>query len=503
MNKQECAAHYDRYASRRDQWKQRNRYYHQTIEQLCQSFIPPGKTVLELGSSTGDLLAAVRPRVGVGVDLSRGMNEIARRKYPEYYFIQADAEQLPLREKFDYVIMSDLIGQLSDVWAMFRQLTHVCAPHTQVIITSYNFLWQPVLDAAEKLKLKMPQQYQNWLGPADLATLFHLTNFAVVESGTRLLVPKQLPAVADWANRRLLGGWLDRAALLNYFVVRPAAGIAESATETATCSVIVPCRNEAGNIAACVERTPAMGAHTELIFVDGASTDGTVAEIEHQIERWQGEKDIKLIHQVPPGDGRGAASYGAANRMLKLGKGDAVRKGFAAASGDVLMILDADLTVPPEDLPKFFDAISKKKGDFINGTRLVYPLAEQSMKTLNLLGNKFFSQVFTWLLDQRIKDTLCGTKALHQTDYRRIAAARHYFGEFDPFGDFDLLFGAARLGLKIVEMPVRYQRRTAGESKVRVVSHGILLARMCAIGFWKFKAAPWLSRWLGNERPLE
>ncbi|CAN5342801.1 hypothetical protein BH18ACI2_BH18ACI2_16050 [soil metagenome] len=245
-----------------------------------------------------------------------------------------------------------------------------------------------------------------------------------------------------------------------------------------------------------------MGARSELIFVDGASTDGTVAEIEHQIERWQGEKDIKLIHQVPPGDGRGAASYGAANRMLKLGKGDAVRKGFAAASGDVLMILDADLTVPPEDLPKFFDAISKKKGDFINGTRLVYPLAEQSMKTLNLLGNKFFSQVFTWLLDQRIKDTLCGTKALHQTDYRRIAAARHYFGEFDPFGDFDLLFGAARLGLKIVEMPVRYQRRTAGESKVRVVSHGILLARMCAIGFWKFKAAPWLSRWLGNERPL-
>ncbi|CAN5342947.1 hypothetical protein BH18ACI2_BH18ACI2_16060 [soil metagenome] len=243
MNKQECAAHYDRYASRRDQWKQRNRYYHQTIEQLCQSFIPPGKTVLELGSSTGDLLAAVRPRVGVGVDLSRGMNEIARQKYPEYYFIQADAEQLPLREKFDYVIMSDLIGQLSDVWAMFRQLTHVCAPHTQVIITSYNFLWQPVLDAAEKLKLKMPQQYQNWLGPADLATLFHLTNFAVVESGTRLLVPKQLPAVAAWANRRLLGGWLDRAALLNYFVVRPAAGIAESATETATCSVIVPCRN--------------------------------------------------------------------------------------------------------------------------------------------------------------------------------------------------------------------------------------------------------------------
>jgi glycosyltransferase involved in cell wall biosynthesis len=231
-----------------------------------------------------------------------------------------------------------------------------------------------------------------------------------------------------------------------------------------------------------------MGARTEIVFVDGDSTDGTVAEIEREMMRWRGTKEIKLIHQVARSETR------AANLMLKLGKGDAVRKGFAAATGDVLMILDADLTVPPEDLPKFYDAISRGKGELINGTRLVYPLADQSMKSLNFVGNKSFSWLFTWLLGQRIKDTLCGTKVLRRADYERIASARSHFGDFDPFGDFDLLFGAARLKLKITELPVRYQRRTAGESKVRVFRHGWLLARMCVVGFLRLKAQPLLAR---------
>src|SRR5207248_2562579 len=170
-------------------------------------------------------------------------------------------------------------------------------------------------------------------------------------------------------------------------------------------------------------------------------------------------------------------------------KGDAVRKGFEAARGDVLMILDADLTVPPEDLPRFFDAIASGKAEFVNGTRLVYPMEERAMKFANYLGNKLFSSLFTWLLGQRIRDTLCGTKALRREDYARISAGRASFGDFDPFGDFDLLFGAARLGLRIVDVPVRYRRRRAGVSKVRVVRHGLLLLAMSAFAFRRFTLA--------------
>jgi glycosyltransferase involved in cell wall biosynthesis len=262
--------------------------------------------------------------------------------------------------------------------------------------------------------------------------------------------------------------------------------------EAPSVSVVIPCRNEEGNVDDAVARVPEMGRHTEILFVDGNSTDGTVARIESAIERTRGRREIRLIHQTP----RGGADPEDPARMLKLGKGDAVRKGFAAARGDVLMILDADLTVPPEDLPRFLEALTEGHAEFVNGSRLVYPMEDESMRFLNLCGNKAFSLVFTWLLGQPVKDTLCGTKVLYRRDYEKIAANRSYFGNFDPFGDFDLLFGAARLKLPIVDMPIRYARRTAGVSKVRLVSHGWLLLRMAGIAFVKFK---W-NRWLGRDR---
>lgn len=271
-----------------------------------------------------------------------------------------------------------------------------------------------------------------------------------------------------------------------------------------TCSVIIPCRNERENIAACVEHMPKMGAHTEIIFVDGDSSDGTVEEIKREIERWKGVKDIKFISQItrePEASSDERAT--PPNMMLAMGKGDAVRKGFSIASGDVLMILDADLTVSPEDLPRFFNAIVEGRGEFINGVRLVYPLEDGAMRFVNLIGNKIFSWAFTWLLGQRIKDTLCGTKVLLKKDYERIAANRARFGEFDPFGDFDLLFGAAHLKLKIIEIPVHYRRRVAGETKVRVVKHGLLLLRMCWIGFRRFKLAAWRESLMRRKTPYD
>ncbi len=556
-----AAAHFDRYAATRARWKARNRYYHATLERLARRTIPPGARVLELGCGTGDLLAGVQPSFGVGIDLSEGMVREARRRYGgqaetegRLHFLRADAQSIPFHCTFDYVICSDLLGHLDDIQLMLAGLHRVCTPQTKILITYWNFAWQLPLMAAERLGLKMPEDQQNWLGMADVDNLLRLTDFATLDRGTTLLVPKPVPVLAPLLNE--LGirlPFLRTMGLITYWVARP---LPAPLAEPLTCSVIVPCRNEEDNIAACVERLPPLGAHTELIFVDGASTDRTRERILEQIRRYAGRRDIKLLDQVPdpqappppelapfaattavppPGlapfattaaapqaargmapqdggaSGRPAAPAAARQpaagqtaaeagkpappvKMLRLGKGDAVRKGFAAASGDVLFILDADLTVPPEDLPKFLAPIATGKADFVNGTRLVYPLEDEAMRPINLIGNKFFSVLFTWLLDQRIKDTLCGTKVLRKRDYERIAANRSYFGDFDPFGDFDLLFGAARLGLRIVEVPVRYRRRTAGYSKVQVYKHGLLLLRMSLIAFRRLKLARWVER---------
>lgn len=234
-------------------------------------------------------------------------------------------------------------------------------------------------------------------------------------------------------------------------------------------SILIPCRNEKGNVETAIKRVPEFGAHQEIIFVEGGSTDGTKEEIERIIRTYP-NKDIKLIVQ----DG--------------VGKGHAVRKGFAAAEGDILMILDADLTVPPEDLPKFYDALAEDLGEFINGCRLVYPMEKEAMRFLNLMGNKFFSLMFTWILNQRFKDTLCGTKALFRKDYERIQANRRYFGDFDPFGDFDLIFGAVKQNLKVAEVPIRYRERTYGSTNISRFKHGWLLLRMTLFAYRKIKA---------------
>ncbi|MDP2724847.1 MAG: glycosyltransferase family 2 protein [Syntrophales bacterium] len=165
-------------------------------------------------------------------------------------------------------------------------------------------------------------------------------------------------------------------------------------------------------------------------------------------------------------------------RQSGVGKGDAVRLGFAHAKGDILMILDADLTVPPECLPRFYDVLHRGKGEFANGVRLVYPMEKEAMRFLNLMGNKFFSRAFSWLLGQPIKDTLCGTKTLWKSDYDRIVANRSHFGDFDPFGDFDLLFGAAKLNIKIHEVPIRYMERSYGATNIQRWRHGWLLLKM-------------------------
>jgi hypothetical protein len=381
-----------------------------------------------------------------------------------------DVEHDPLPEgPFDVIILDDAIGLLDDIQGAFERLRPLLSAQGRVIVTYYNFVWEPPLKLAEKLELKTRWPDQNWLSMSDIEGLLRLSGYEVFRRGTDVLLPADVPVLATVANQLAAKLPVMREfALVVYFVARPAPEPEPSMLPTV--SVICPCRNEKGNIREAVARTPLMGPHTELIFVDGNSTDGTVEEIEAVMRTYRGPLELRL---VPQGDGKG--------------KGDAVRKGFAAARNEVLMILDSDLTVPPEDLPKFYRALVTGKGEFINGVRSVYPMEGQAMRFLNVLGNKFFSVALSWLLEQPIKDSLCGTKVLRRRDYDAIAANRAFFGDFDPFGDFDLLFGAARLNLRIVDLPVRYRARTYGETKINRFSHGWLLLKMTAFGFKKLR----------------
>lgn len=468
--RQQRIERFDEAADARAASTTRHRYYGAEIERLLQSLVTPGSRVLEVGTGLGDLLAAIGGPGSVGVDVSPRMVELAQSRHPSLDVRRLDVEIDPLPAgPFDVIVLSDAIGLLDDIQTVLERLKPLLGPTGRIIVTYYNFLWEPALKLAEKVGVKTHWPDQNWLSMSDIESLLHLAGYEVFRRGTDILMPAHVPGVSSALNRIAAQIPVARdLSLVSYFVARP---VSESMPEQLpSVSVICPCRNERGNIRDAIARTPLMGSATELIFVDGNSSDGTVEEIQAAIDDYRGPLSLKLVLQ---GNGKG--------------KGDAVRKGFAAAQNDVLMILDSDLTVPPEDLPKFYRALVSGKGEFVNGVRLVYPMEGQAMRFLNLLGNKFFSSALSWLLEQPIKDSLCGTKVLYREAYQRIADNRAFFGDFDPFGDFDLLFGAARLNMRIVDLPVRYRARTYGETKIDRFAHGWLLLKMTAFGFRKLR----------------
>ena len=452
--------------ARKDKWKGWGEYYHKRLQKVLQFVVPPGQSVLEIGCGQGDLLAALKPAYGVGVDFSAEMIQRAKERYHNLHFFEIDAHELDLETKFDFIILSDLIDDLWDVQKVFEQISGLCHSRTRLLINSYSRLWEPMFKIAEKLGVAKPKLVQNWLTVDDVADLLNLAGFEVVRSWQEILWPIRTPLISQLCNKIFVKIWPFKLfAMTNFIMARPCP---EKLLNKPLVSVIIPARNEAGNIAQIFARTPEMGAGTELVFVEGHSQDDTFPVIEREIAAHP-ERKCQLHLQA-----------GA-------GKGDAVRLGFACAKGDVLIILDADMTVPPEDLPRFYEALHSGRGEFINGVRLVYPMQDEAMRFFNFLGNKFFSMAFSWLLGQSIKDTLCGTKALWKQDYKLIAANRKYFGNFDPFGDYDLIFGAAKLGLKITDLPIRYRARTYGSTNIERWSHGWLLLRMVCFAAGKIK----------------
>ncbi len=469
--KTEIREHFDRVAPERDLWIRKNSYFYETDWRYMRFLVGEHTTVLDLGCGTGSLLKALSPARGVGVDLSPEMIKRARAAHPQFEFHVGDMEDpeflATLDGPFDVIILSDSVGTLQDCQATFEGLHRLCHRETRLIIAYYSHLWEPLLSLAEKMGGKMPQVAQSWLTPADISGLLHLSGFETVKTEMKQILPRRLLGIGSLVNRYIATLPIIRHLCLRQYVV--ARSSHQSGFDSPSVSIVVPCRNEAGNIEAAITRTPRFCDDIEFVFVEGHSTDATYMECERVKAKYP-RIDIKVLRQ----DGRG--------------KGDAVRKGFDAARGDVLMILDADLTMPPEWLPKFYGAIKSGTGEFINGTRLVYPYEKGAMRFLNSLANRFFALIFSYLLNQRFTDTLCGTKVLRRTHYRMIAENRAYFGDFDPFGDFDLLFGAAKLNLKVIEVPVRYADRTYGTTNISRFRHGWLLFRMVFFAYRKLKA---------------
>jgi SAM-dependent methyltransferase len=454
----ERVAYWDGVATKKDPgW---SRGYHERLESIYSFLVSPGKRVLELGSGRGDLLASLKPSLGVGVDFSGAMVEQASRRHPNLEFVESDVHDFKVDEKFDVIILSDLINELWDVQHVLNRVSQMCHRRSRVIINTYSRAWDAPLKAVRTLGLASPIVKQNWLTVEDTENLLRLVGLEPLRAWPEIIWPLKTPLIDKLANEYLAKLWPVRhLALSNFIMARPAAAATEPLERKPIVSVVVPARNEAGNIPAILDRTPDMGGGVEMIFVEGHSSDDTWATIQREIAA-RPDKNVKAFRQTGKG------------------KGDAVRLGFQEASGDILMILDADMTVPPEDLPRFCEALVRGDADFVNGVRLVYPMEAEAMQTLNVAGNKFFSLAFSFLLGQPVKDTLCGTKVLFARDYQDIAQNRAKFGDFDPFGDFDLLFGAAKLNLKIVDMPVRYRERTYGSTNIQRFRHGWMLLKM-------------------------
>jgi hypothetical protein len=460
--------HFDALAPKRMRYVHRHRYYYKDLNRFLAYIIPKAANVIELGCGIGNVIGSLSNENKTGIDFSERMIDEANNhdQSSTRYFVD-DIEDLHHAESYEYVLLLDTINSLQDVQRSLSGIrVKLCHDRTRLVLTYHNYLWEPLLLLAEALRLKTPMPRQSWFSRGDVHVLLQIANFEVVTEGGRLLFPYFFPVVS-WLCNAVIAQlpFIRRLCLVHYVIARPRP----YERKEQSVSIVIPARNESGNIERTLTSIPRIGTSQEIIFVEGGSTDETWQSIQHVANLYKDQWHIHAIQQS--GDG----------------KGDAVRVGCAKATNDILMILDADLTVDPSELPKFYEAISMGTGEFINGSRLVYPMEKLSMRFLNLFANKFFGVLFTWILGQRIKDTLCGTKVFRRSDYERIAANRSFFGDFDPFGDFDLLFGASKLNLKIIDVPVRYRERQYGSTNISRFRHGFLLLRMCVFSARKMK----------------
>jgi ubiquinone/menaquinone biosynthesis C-methylase UbiE len=475
-NKQLIKKHFDNLAPKRESWINKSKgFYYEDIKYM-QELIPDGSSILEIGCGNGHLIGSLKPKSGVGIDISSEMIIEAKKKYENLNFIVADIEDTDciqnLNQTFDFIIVSDTVGYFNDIENTFENLHKVCNADTRIIVAYYSPFWEPVLNIAAQFKFKMPELPKALLNETDISSLLGSAGYETVKYQKKIIFPFTLFGVGRFLNR-----FLSCVPVLSYMCIRSyvvSRSLKSASLDTPnSASVIIPCRNEKGNIRNALERLPLFTKNLEIIFVEGHSKDGTWEEVKKVIaDKVFIKKGFKM----------------KAIQQKGKGKADAVFQAFSIASNDVLIILDGDLTVPPEDIPKFWKKISSGEAEYVNGSRLIYPMENEAMRFLNYIANKIFSILFTWLLGQRYTDTLCGTKVIRKKHYQKARIRNKEFGDFDPFGDFFIIFGAARLNLKMLEVPIRYKAREYGETQISRFSHGFLLIKMVIFAFFKLKA---------------
>ncbi len=425
--------HFEKIAPEYDKFKEKKRFYYNTLIKILQKNVSRGG-VLEIGCGTGSLLNRLDSDFAVGIDIAKNMIKIAKEKKSRenLYFLVADAEFLPFKDKFDFILMVDLIEHLDDIYTVFKQVRRLCNKNTKIVITSINPIWTVPLHILEWLKLKTPEGPHNWLTIEDMGNLFYLLDYKIRKVEHSLF------------------------SMIQVIVIEPDK---KSKKKKMSASVVIPAYNEEKNILKCIERIPDNNNY-EIIVIDDGSNDGTP-----KVVKDLKNPKVRLVSYKP-----------------NEGKGIAIKRGFDIASGDILIILDADMAVPPEEVDRFLEPIEQEKADFVNGTRLIYPMESGAMTDLHMIGNKMFSIIFSWLLSQRVTDTLCGTKSLLRENYKKYINLKE-----KSWPDFDLLFDSADKNLKIVEMPVHYKKRTGGKSKMKSLKHGFLMSKMCLKGIWRLK----------------
>ncbi|MBR9860478.1 glycosyltransferase [bacterium] len=454
----------DDITERRIKWIKRNPYFYKQLIKTLNFAIPEQSSVLHIRSSIGYILNRLNPSRGVGIDSSEKQIEQARKSHRHLEFKAQNVENIDVEGYFDSILISST-EDIVDIKAVLESIKQNCHDRTRVVFTFYNYGWHWLVKMAEKLRLKIPQKMHNWVAPADLHNILELSGYEQIYNKKFVLIPFNIPIISYLLNRFVARLPIFRhLCMMNITVARLVPKPKQPSV-----SIIIPCRNEAGNIEPAVERIPQLAPDQEIIFGDDKSTDGTPDIVRKMAEKYP-EKNIRLVDS--PG----------------INKASNVWTCFDAAEKDVLMILDADLTVIPEELPYFYEAISKGYGEFINGSRLLYPMHDEAMRFFNVLGNKFFSLFFSYILDTKIKDTLCGTKVLYREDFKKIKELRGTWGVNDRWGDYELIFGAAKTQLKLIDLPVHYMERTYGETKMTGrIKNGLVMLRMSFAALMKIK----------------
>ncbi len=445
-------------------WKffyRKNLYYHSYVTKILTHMISKRASVIEFGAKGGEILLGLKNKKKLGVNFPRDFpTNVKGLKLINFEDIGR------VDKSFDYIVLNHALSEVGDIQNFITKAKKLMHEDSVVIVLSFNYFWKGVFDIAARLNLKYPfPANPNWLEEADIKTLFNLEGMKRVSTEKHMLIPFYIPWVSNFINK-----YLSQIPLINNLCVTQVM-VFRSATKRpeSAVSIVIPAKNEQGNIKNLLAKIPHLGKWTEVIFIEGHSNDETLTSIKQEITNYYGP--IRSSYYTQTG----------------VGKADAVRLGFKKAKGDILMILDADLTVRPGELTKFYQALTQGAGELVMGSRLIYPMEGDAMPTINFIGNKMFSVIFSFLLNQRIKDTLCGTKVLYKKHYEKIREQQGFFGNFDPFGDFDLIFGAKKTNLKILEIPVRYRARRYGSTNISRFSHGWLLIKMAYVAARKLK----------------